>query len=115
MSNESNPNSRSPECPKCGASLERARVNLVRPFVCPTCGTTLAISESYRKYFRGTIYALTLLSCAALGLRNVFLLLLAPVVLFLISVVAGIVGARIFIPPLDDVVAKSKEARYLFR
>jgi hypothetical protein len=36
-------------------------------------------------------------------------------VLFLVSVVAGIVGARIFIPPLDDVEAKSKEARYLFR
>jgi hypothetical protein len=62
---------------------------------------------------RRSTEALTLICCVLLGIRNVYLLLLAPIVLLLISVVAGIVSKRIFTPPIDDVVAKSKEAKYV--
>jgi hypothetical protein len=70
------------------------------------------VSEAYTNRWRTFCYGLTLLICALLALRNFFLLLLAPVVVFLVGVFGSIVSKRLFPPPIEDVVSRSKEARY---
>jgi hypothetical protein len=70
------------------------------------------VSETYTKRWRAVTYVLFLLSCLALGLENVYLLFLAPAVFIVIGVVGSIVSKRLFPPPIEDVVARSKEARY---
>jgi hypothetical protein len=108
-------NSNSPECPNCGSKLSNAQIDLVKPFPCPSCAKKLAVSETYMWRLRRTAEALTLGLSVWLALSNIFLLVLAPIVLVFISMVAGVVSKRIFPPPIDEVVDKSKEARYLFR
>jgi uncharacterized paraquat-inducible protein A len=112
MANDDEVDPQLPQCPTCGARFEYARINVAKPFDCPSCGNKLMVSEAYTKRWRAATYVLFLLSCLALALNNVHLLFLAPVVFIVIGVVGSIVSKRIFQPPLEDVVAKSKEARY---
>jgi predicted RNA-binding Zn-ribbon protein involved in translation (DUF1610 family) len=101
-----------PTCPSCGATLEYARINVAESFNCPACGNQLMVSERYTKIWRRISTVLTLLSLLALGTRNLYLLFLAPVVLVIIGAVGSIVIKRIYPPPIEDVLARSKEARY---
>jgi hypothetical protein len=70
------------------------------------------VSDTYTKKWRAISYGLILLICALLALHDLFLLLLAPVVLFLVGVIGSIISKRLFPPHIEDVVARSKEARY---
>lgn len=110
--NKPNVGTKLPQCPNCGWKFDYSRVDLVKAFKCPSCGSKLAVSEAYMKNLRRTTELVTLLVSVMLGLRNAFLLLLAPVVLFLVSMVGGIISKRLFPPHIEDVVARSKEARY---
>jgi hypothetical protein len=68
--------------------------------------------ETYTKKWRAFCYLLTLSICAALGVRSLYFLLLAPAVLFVVSVVASIISKQMFPPPIEAVVDRSNEARY---
>ena len=71
------------------------------------------VSETYAKRCRGVSYGLIILICVLIAYHNIFLLFLAPVVLFFVVAFVSIASKRLFPPPIEDVVAKSKEARYM--
>jgi hypothetical protein len=71
------------------------------------------VPAAYTKRWRLVTKVLILLSRLALALRNIYLLLLAPITFVFIGAIGSIVSKRTFPPPLEDVLTKSKEARYI--
>jgi hypothetical protein len=70
------------------------------------------VSERCTKIWRRISTVLILLSLLALGMRNLYLLFLAPIVLVIIGAVGSIVIKRIYPPPIEEFLTRSKEARY---
>jgi hypothetical protein len=102
-----------PKCPDCGSPIEYAKVNLVRPFNCPTCGNLLFVNEKYYKTISRVCYALTAVPCLLLCLYKGFVyVLLLPVLFLLLTMVALIFVKRIVPPVIEDYSEDSKKARY---
>ena len=102
-----------PTCPVCAATLLYPQINVAKEFDCLSCGNKLAVSEDYTKACRTASYMLTLAICLVLAFRNLYLLLLAPAILFVVGMITSIASKRIFPPPIEDVVARSKAAKYI--
>jgi hypothetical protein len=101
-----------PSCPNCGSRLQYAVINVVVIFRCPECNSELIVSDDYRKRVKLTCFALAALFCFFLARKNLSLLVLTPAVFFLVVFAVTFSAKRIFRPPLEDVVARSKAARY---
>ena len=101
-----------PSCPSCGSRLQYSVINLAVVFRCPECNSELIVCDDYRKRVKLTCFALTALFCFFLGRKSLFLLVLIPVVFFLVVFAVTVGVKRIFQPPLEDAVARSKAARY---
>lgn len=71
------------------------------------------VSEAYAKRWRSVSYGLIIVICVLLARHDIFLLFLAPVVVFFVGAFGSIASKRIFPPPIEDIAARSKEARYI--
>jgi uncharacterized C2H2 Zn-finger protein len=101
-----------PKCPNCGAALEYRIINVARPFGCPACQSELVVSDDYSRRVRFVCFAITVFFCALLALRNLLLAVFAPIVFFFVVMFVTIIAKRTFQPPIEDVLGRSKEARY---
>lgn len=102
-----------PRCPSCLSELEYRYINLVHPFTCPACDSQLAVAEVYKKRLRLACTSVTVLIAVLLGLKNLFLLFFVPLVFYVVAILGHIFVKRMFLPPVEDVMARSKEATYV--
>jgi hypothetical protein len=93
VADDSMANSRSPVCPDCRSPLPYARINIVNPFDCPSCGKKLCVPPEYSSNIRRV--------CVILGIalyiiffvlwKSIFLaFFLAAVAFFIVAMIAQI-------------------------
>ena len=102
-----------PRCPSCGSEVQYQVIHLGRAFKCPACENDLIVSDYYSTRAKVVCFSLTALLCFFLACKDLRLLLLTPVVFFVVVLTVTVATKRIFRPPLEHVVSRSKEARYI--
>jgi len=82
------------------------------PFPCAACGRELVVEDQYRNRFHVIVLTITLAVSILLWMGNYYLIFLIPFAGVLVFMVVFSFMKRIFPPPLIDVEADSKQARY---
>lgn len=97
-------------CPNCKTG--QRKYEFLAPFNCPNCGTELRVDHKYCTRFHIIIVVISLGAMWALWLQNFYLIFLTPIVPFFVGFIVFAVMKRTSPPPLIDVQADGKQARY---
>jgi hypothetical protein len=108
--------SRSPVCPDCGSRLPYARINIVDPFDCPSCGKKLCVPPEYNTNIRRVclILGIALYLIFFVLWKRIFLAFFVAAIAFcIVCIIAQIFWKRIFPPEIRDCSTEAAKARYI--